>query len=71
MEKKSLIETALRHKQIALCLAGVLVVLGLYALFNMSRNEFPEFTIRQGLVIGYYPGANSAEVEEQLTKRLS
>jgi multidrug efflux pump subunit AcrB len=69
-EKKSLIEIALKHKQIALCLAGVLVVLGLYALFNMSRNEFPEFTIRQGLVIGYYPGANPAEVEEQLTKKV-
>lgn len=70
MEKKSIIEIALRHKQIALCLAGVLVVFGLYALFNMSRNEFPEFTVRQGLVIGYYPGASSKQVEEQLTNKV-
>lgn len=70
MEKKSLIEIALRHKQIALCMAGILIVIGVYALFNMSRNEFPEFTVRQGLVIGYYPGASSAQVEEQLTKKV-
>lgn len=70
MEKKSIIEIALKHKQIALCLAGVLVIFGLYALFNMSRNEFPEFTVRQGLVIGYYPGASSKQVEEQLTNKV-
>jgi len=51
-------------------MAGLLVVLGVYALFNMSRNEFPDFTIRTGLVIGYYPGASSAQVEEQLTKKV-
>ena len=70
MEKKSFIEIALKHKQIALCMAGLLVILGVYALFNMSRNEFPEFTVRTGLIIGYYPGASSAQVEEQLTKKV-
>lgn len=70
MEKKSIIELALKHRQISLCIAGLLVVFGLYALFNMSRNEFPEFTVRQGLVIGYYPGASSKQVEEQLTDKV-
>jgi multidrug efflux pump subunit AcrB len=36
----------------------------------MPKQEFPVFTIRQGLVIGVYPGATSAEVEEQLAKPL-
>jgi len=70
MEKKSIIELALKHRQISLSIAGLLVVFGLYALFNMSRNEFPEFTVRQGLVIGYYPGASSKQVEEQLTDKV-
>jgi multidrug efflux pump subunit AcrB/outer membrane protein TolC len=34
----------------------------------MPRNEFPQFTIRQGVIVGVYPGATSAEVEAQLTK---
>ena len=36
----------------------------------MPKQEFPEFTIRQGVVVGVYPGATSAEVEEQLAKPL-
>lgn len=70
MKKKSLIELALKHKQISLCIAAVLVIFGGYALFNMSRNEFPEFTVRTGLIVGYYPGASSKEVEEQLTDKV-
>ena len=33
----------------------------------MPRNEFPQFTVRQGVIIGVYPGATSEEVESQLT----
>jgi len=43
------------------------MLVGLIALKNMPRNEFPQFTIRQGVVVGVYPGATSAEVEAQLT----
>lgn len=72
MSRKSLniIELAMKHKQIALIISGVLFVFGLYALMVMPRNEFPEFTIRQGLVIGVYPGATSAQVEDQLTRKV-
>ena len=62
----SMIEWAMKNKAFPLALASVFVVIGLLGLFNMPRNEFPEFTIRQGLVMGFYPGANSQEVEEQL-----
>ena len=43
------------------------MILGISALFKMPRNEFPQFTIRQGVVVGVFPGATSAEVEAQLT----
>jgi multidrug efflux pump subunit AcrB len=66
----SMIEWAMKNKAFPLALAFVFVLIGLLGLFNMPRNEFPEFTIRQGLVIGYYPGANSQEVEEQLTTKV-
>ena len=70
MKKLGLVESAMRYRQIVFLITTILVVLGVYALFVMPRQEFPVFTIRQGLVIGMYPGANSAEVEEQLTSKV-
>ncbi len=72
MEKKkiNIYESVMKHPQIAFLLTGILLVFGVYALINMPRQEFPEFTIRQGLVIGVYPGATSSEVEQQLTKKV-
>ena len=65
-KKFNVIEMAMKHKQIAIIITGLLVLLGVYALLTMPRNEFPEFTIRQGVIVGIYPGATSEQVEEQL-----
>ncbi|PUZ22122.1 Multidrug efflux pump subunit AcrB [Chitinophaga costaii] len=71
MEKKGqIIEWAMRHHVIPLAIATVLFILGILGLFNMPRNEFPDFTIRQGVIIGMYPGASAEQVEEQLTKKV-
>lgn len=71
MKKKgAFIEWGMKHHVIPITIAAVLFVLGILGLVNMPRNEFPEFTIRQGLIIGYYPGASSQQVEEQLTKKV-
>ena len=67
IKKIGIVESAMRHWQIVFLITGLLVLFGVYALFNMPKQEFPKFTIRQGLVIGVYPGATSAEVEEQMT----
>lgn len=67
MKRNGIVETAMRYRQIAFLITALLVVLGIYALFVMPRQEFPAFTIRQGLVIGVYPGASSEEIEQQLT----
>ena len=66
----SIIEWAMKNSVFPLALAFVLFAVGIFGLFNMPRNEFPEFTIRQGLVIGFYPGASSEQVEEQLTSKV-
>ncbi|WP_455637539.1 efflux RND transporter permease subunit [Parabacteroides sp.] len=71
MKKKlGIIEQAMHYNQITLLLIVLLVLLGVYGLVKMPKQEFPEFTIRQGVVVGVYPGATSAEVEEQLAKPL-
>ncbi len=67
MKRLGIVESAMRYRQIVFLITTLLVGLGIYALFVMPRQEFPTFTIRQGLVIGVYPGATSDEVEQQLT----
>lgn len=69
-KKLSIIELAMKHKQIAIIITTILFAFGLYALMVMPRNEFPEFAIRQGLVIGVYPGATSEQIEDQLTQKV-
>ena len=67
MKKLGIIEAAMKHRQIVLLLVSLMGIIGLYALMVMPRQEFPSFTIRQGLVIGVYPGASPEEIEQQLT----
>ncbi len=63
----SFVESAMKNRQIVFLVISLLILLGIYALKTMPRQEFPTVTIRQGLVIGAYPGASSQQVEEQLT----
>lgn len=58
----------MRNRNIIIIITVLLMVFGIVALQKMPRNEFPQFTIRQGVIVGVYPGATSAEVEAQLTK---
>jgi multidrug efflux pump subunit AcrB len=60
----------MNNRSIILLLVGALLVAGIYSLVVMSKQEMPEYVIRQGVVAGVYPGANAGEVEEQLTKPL-
>jgi len=69
-QKIGFIEWAMRYHNITNILVVIFILIGVVALLKMPRNEFPNFTIRQGLVIGVYPGASSSEVEEQLTKQV-
>lgn len=66
-KKTGFIEAAMRNRNIVILIAVLFMVVGGIALKKMARNEFPEFTIRQGVIVGVYPGATSAEVESQLT----
>lgn len=69
-QKRSIVELALHYRQIVILVTACLVAFGIYGLAMMNKNEFPDCTVRQGLVIAVYPGASSMEVEEQVTKPL-
>ena len=66
----NIIAWAMRNHRITLLIVGVLFLFGIYGLARIPKQEFPEFTIRQGVVVGVYPGATSEEVEEQLARPL-
>ena len=60
----------MRNFRITFLIVGCLFVFGIYALARIPKQEFPEYTIRQGVVVDVYPGATAEEVEEQLAKPL-
>lgn len=69
-KKMSLQEWSMHYRQIIILLVSCLVALGIYGLAHINKNEFPDFTIRQGIVVAVYPGVTSQEMEEQVTKPL-
>jgi multidrug efflux pump subunit AcrB len=71
MKKKTgAIDWAFKHATFPFVLVMSFVLMGIYGLLNMPRNEFPDFTIRQGLIIGSYPGASSDKIAEELTSKV-
>ena len=63
-------EWAMHYRQIVILIATCLVAFGFVALKNINKNEFPNVTIRQGIVVAVYPGATVEEIENQVTKPL-
>lgn len=60
----------MRRHGLVMALFLVLMAFGIWSLPQMNKDEFPQFTIRQGLVVAYYPGATADEVEQQVTMPL-
>ena len=48
----------------------ILLAFGLYGLEQMSKDEFPPFTIRMGVVVAVMPGATCEEIEAQVARPL-
>ena len=69
-KKTNHIQSAMRYHKIVFMIVSCLVVLGFYSMTKMNKDEFPQFTIRQGVVAAIYPGASAKEVEEQVAKPL-
>ena len=69
-EKMSWLKWPLEHYSISLLIVVILFVLGIYGMYVMPKDEFPAFTVRQGVVVAVYPGATSEEVEQQVARPL-
>ncbi|MDR2842055.1 MAG: efflux RND transporter permease subunit [Spirochaetaceae bacterium] len=68
--KKNYFESILTHYQIPLTLIVFLCAVGIVAFVTMPRQQFPTFSVLEGLVIAAYPGASSEQVDAELTKPL-
>lgn len=55
-----------RHGLVMALFLG-LMAFGIWSLPQMNKDEFPQFTMRQALVVAIYPGATASEVEQQVT----
>jgi multidrug efflux pump subunit AcrB/outer membrane protein TolC len=66
--KGGFIERAMVEWRIVTAACAVLIAFGVAAFLTMPRQEFPEFTVRQGLVVAVMPGAAAKQVDEQVTR---
>ena len=64
--RTDLVASAMRHKHITLLLVVMMMLAGLFSLVKIPKNEFPQFNVPVGLMVGVYPGASGLEVERQL-----
>lgn len=69
-KKRNVVEWAMHYRQIIILVVACLVAFGMYSLPEMRKNEFPDFTIRQGIVVAVAPGNTAQEMLEQVTKPL-
>ena len=69
-KKRNFVEWAMHYRQIVILIFSCLVAFGIYSLPGMRKNEFPDFTVRQGIVVAVAPGVPADEMAEQVTKPL-
>ena len=67
-DSNNIVKGVIAHKKIVYFTVAVLVALGVAGLSYMNKDEFPSFELKNGLIVGVYPGADASEVEEQLTR---
>lgn len=65
-----IVQWGFRYAGLVVLICTVLFGFGIFSLHEMNKNEFPPFTIREGVVAAVYPGATSLEMEQQVLKPL-
>lgn len=70
MKDKNWVSWLMRSHRITFLIIIAAFGLGIVGFNNMAKDEFPNFVIRQGVVVAVYPGATAEEVEEQVARPL-
>ena len=56
----------MKNNNLVFFFVAVIVLFGFLSLPRLKKNEFPDVTIRQGVVAVVYPGATAEEIEERV-----
>lgn len=73
MEKKKklgLVAWAMKYHQLVILVVCCMIAFGVTSLSQMRKNEFPDFVVRQGLVVVAAPGLSPQEMSEQIARPL-
>jgi len=65
-----LIGWVMRNYRITSLVVVLMMAFGVVGLVKMPKQEFPDFVIREGVVVAIYPGATAEEIEEQVARPL-
>lgn len=65
-----IVRMGMRYSKEVILIVCLLMAFGIYALQEMNKQEFPSFTIREGVVAAVYPGANVEQIEQEVLKPL-
>jgi multidrug efflux pump subunit AcrB len=65
-QKRNIIEAAMRNSNLVFFFMSIIVIFGFIALPRLKKNEFPDVTIRTGVVAIVYPGATAEEIEQRV-----
>ncbi|MBQ8874950.1 MAG: efflux RND transporter permease subunit, partial [Bacteroides sp.] len=68
--KQNWVAWLMHNYRLTFLLVAAIFLLGIFGLEKMPKAEFPEFTIRQGVIVAVYPGATAEEVEMQVARPL-
>lgn len=65
-----IVVAGMKYSKEVILLVCIFIAFGIYALKEMDKNEFPSFTIREGVVAAVYPGATVEQIEQEVLKPL-
>ena len=58
MKKKfNFVHWTMVNYRISMLIVILMFIFGILGINRMPKQEFPEFTVRQGVVVGVYPGS--------------
>ncbi len=67
---KSWVAWPIKNYKITAFMTVLVFLFGIFGVYVMPKDEFPPFTIRQGVVVAVMPGATAEEIEEQVARPL-
>lgn len=65
-----IVVAGMKYSKEIILITCIFIAFGIYALKVMNKNEFPSFTIREGVVAAVYPGASVEQIEQEVLKPL-